>query len=79
MKSRVKKGGHDIAEADIRRRYQHSRLNLIELLPRLATLHIYDNSADADPAKGVVPEPVLVLHMEGGKILNAADLPNTPD
>jgi hypothetical protein len=36
------------------------------------------NSADADPTKGVVPEPLLVLHMERGKILNASDLPNTP-
>jgi predicted ABC-type ATPase len=79
VKSRVKKGGHDIPEADIRRRYGHSRLNLIDLLPHLAALRVYDNSADADPAKGTAPEPVLVLHMERGKILNAADLPNTPD
>lgn len=78
VKSRVRKGGHDIPEADIRRRYGHSRLNLIDLLPHLAALHIYDNSADADPAKGVAPDPILVLHMKRGKILNAADLPNTP-
>ena len=79
VKSRVRKGGHDIPEADIRRRYEHSRLNLVDLLPHLAVLRVYDNSADADPAKGVAPEPVLVLHMERGKILNAADLPNTPE
>lgn len=79
VKSRVEKGGHDIPEADIRRRYEHSRLNLIHLLPHLAALRVYDNSADADPAKGRAPEPVLVLHMEREKILNAADLPNTPD
>jgi predicted ABC-type ATPase len=79
VKSRVKKGGHDIPEADIRRRYGHSRLNLIDLLPHLAALRVHDNSADADPAKGVAPEPVLVLHLERGKILNAADLPHTPD
>jgi len=79
VKSRVKKGGHDIPEADIIRRYEHSRLNLIDLLPYLAALRVYDNSADADPTKGMTPEPVLVLHMELGKILNAADLPHTPD
>ena len=79
VKSRVRKGGHDIAEADIRRRYEHSRVNLIDLLPHLAALHVYDNSADADPAIGRMPKPVLVLHMERGEILNAADLPNTPD
>ncbi len=79
VKSRVRKGGHDISEADIRRRYQHSRLNLIDLLPHLATLRIYDNSADADPTAGRAPEPMLVLHMERGKILNRTDLPNTPE
>jgi len=79
VKSRVRRGGHDIPEADIRRRYEHSRFNLIDLLPHLAALHLYDNSAGADPAAGRAPEPVLVLHMERGKILNAADLPNTPD
>lgn len=79
VKSRVNRGGHDVAEADIRRRYQHSRLNLIHLLPHLAALRIYDNSADADPAEGCAPEPVLVLHMERRSILNTQDLPKAPD
>jgi predicted ABC-type ATPase len=79
VKSRVRKGGHDIPEADIRRRYAHSRLNLIDLLPHLAALHVNDNSTHADPATGRAPEPVLVLHMESRKILNLADLPNTPE
>jgi len=78
VKARVKKGGHDIPEADIRRRYEHSRLNLIDLLPHLASLHVCDNSLDADPAAGKAPEPALVLHMERGKILNAEDLKHTP-
>jgi hypothetical protein len=38
-----------------------------------------DNSAEADPSKGKSPEPLLVLHMERGKILNAGDLHGTPD
>ena len=79
VKARVKKGGHDIPEADIRRRYEHSRLNLIDLLPHLAALRGYDNSADADPAAGRAPEPVLALRMERGRILNQEDLKNTPD
>src|SRR5205814_546742 len=33
--ARVRSGGHDIPERDIRRRYEHSRLNLIHLLPKL--------------------------------------------
>jgi predicted ABC-type ATPase len=79
VRSRVRAGGHGIPEADIRRRYEHSRLNLIHLLPKLASLRVYDNSAEADPAKGRAPEPLLVLHMEKGKIRNPDDLARTPD
>ena len=77
VRSRVSAGGHDIPEADIRRRYEHSRMNLVHLLPKLASLRVYDNSAEADPAKGRVPEPLLILHMERGKIRNADDLVGT--
>jgi predicted ABC-type ATPase len=79
VRSRVRAGGHGIPEADIRRRYEHSRLNLIHVLPKLASLRVYDNSAEADPAKGRAPEPLLVLHMEKGKIKNPSDLARAPD
>ncbi len=62
VKARVKKGGHDIPEADIRRRFDQSRLQLIELLPHLAELRIYDNSDEADPHRGKAPRPQLLLH-----------------
>ncbi len=77
--ARVARGGHDIPEADIRRRYEHSRINLIHLMPHLAALRMYDNSVEADPAAGKAPALELVLHMEGRKILNAAGLQHTPD
>jgi len=79
VQSRVRRGGHDIPERDIRRRYEHSRLNLIHLLPRLASLRLWDNSKDADPTAGKTPTPVLVLHLEQGKILNPGDLAKAPD
>jgi len=79
VRSRVRMGGHDIPEADIRRRCEHSRLNLIQLLPALTALRMYDNSAEADPAAGKKPMPVLVLQMERGKILGPRDLSGTPD
>ena len=63
------RGGHDIPSHDIHRRYEHSRLNLIALLPHLITLHVYDNSRDADPSVGRTPKPVPVVHMKHGKIL----------
>ena len=79
VQARVRRGGHDIAAEHIHRRFEHSRLNLIELLPRLTALRVYDNSANADPAAGKTPKPKLVLHMVRGKILNPLDLKHTPD
>jgi predicted ABC-type ATPase len=78
VQARVRRGGHDIPAHDIHRRYEHSRLNLIALLPHLTTLHVYDNSLDADPVAGRTPKPTLVLHMEHGSILGPPDLASTP-
>lgn len=75
---RVSRGGHDIPETTIRRRWRHSRQNLIQLLPALTELRVYDNSADADPAEGARPKPMLVLHLAGGDIVGPADLSATP-
>jgi len=79
VQSRVRRGGHAIAAEHIHRRFDHSRLNLIELLPHLTALRLYDNSADADPLAGKTPKPKLVLHIEHGKIRNPSDLRHTPD
>ena len=78
VRARVARGGHDIPEADIRRRYEHSRLNLIALMPHLAALRVYDNSEETDPAAGKAPQPRLVLHMEGGRIMNPRALAQAP-
>jgi predicted ABC-type ATPase len=78
VKSRVARGGHDIPEEDIRRRYERSRLNLIDLLPFLRALRVFDNSAEADPAGGQTPKPIPVLSMERGKIIEPKDLTHTP-
>ena len=80
VQARVRRGGHDIASLEhIHRRFDHSRLNLIALLPQLTALRVYDNSADADPATGKTPKPKLVLHLERGKILGPPDLASTPN
>jgi predicted ABC-type ATPase len=79
VRARVRRGGHDIPEADIRRRFDNSRLNLIHLMPRLAALRVYDNSDEADPAKGQPPRPTLVLHRERGKIVGPRNLARTPE
>ena len=79
VRQRVRSGGHDIPEADIRRRYRHSLLNLVQLLPALTELRVYDNSATADPAAGQPPLPVLVLHLHKQQIVAPADLSAMPD
>lgn len=79
VRARVARGGHDIPEIDIRRRFDHSRLNVIRLLPRLTELRLYDNSAKADPFAGVPPRPVLLLHWQHGRIVAPASLGMTPD
>ncbi|WOB49137.1 AAA family ATPase [Xanthomonas hydrangeae] len=60
--ARVAAGGHAIAEQKIRKRFDASRANLIALLPHLAVLHVYDNSAPADAAGQA--EPLLVLELD---------------
>jgi predicted ABC-type ATPase len=72
VKTRVTQGGHDIPEADIRKRWDSSRRNLIKLLPHLDSLRLYDNSAEADPRRGTPPRPELLLHVAGKKIVGMA-------
>ena len=78
VNARVRQGGHEIAAEHIHRRYDRSRLNLIDLLPHITALRLFDNSIDANPAAGKTPKPKLVLNMKNGKILNPRDLKNTP-
>lgn len=68
VRARVAHGGHDIPEAKIRERWIASRANLIGLLPKLARLQLFDNSAEAPPG-GEIADPVLVLELEAGRIV----------
>lgn len=82
VRMRVRLGGHDIPEEKIRTRWESSRQNLIELLPRLAHLQVFDNSAEATPGEDV-SLPVLVLEMKAGRVLypernDVAALEETP-
>ena len=42
---RVIGGGHDVPEADIRRRYERSLANLVIAAPRADFMIVFDNSA----------------------------------
>jgi predicted ABC-type ATPase len=79
VRSRVSRGGHDIPEEKIRERWNSSRENLIRLLPAIHHLRLYDNSAEADPARGQAPCPRLLLEVKSRKITAPSDLSNAPE
>jgi predicted ABC-type ATPase len=79
VRSRVARGGHNIPEETIRERYHRSRLNLIRLIPQLTELRVYDNSIEADPHTGALPQPTLILHVDEGRIVNSCDLATAPE
>jgi hypothetical protein len=62
----------------IRERYDRSRINLIELMPRLTELRVFDNSLEADPRAGSAPQPVLIFRLVRGRIVEMIDPPSTP-
>jgi predicted ABC-type ATPase len=78
VRARVARGGHDIPEARIRERFDQSRLNLIRLLPKLTEVIVYDNSVDADLHAGVVPKPLLIIHLVQGRIKSSCDPAQIP-
>jgi predicted ABC-type ATPase len=65
VRSRVAKGGHDIPDAKIRDRYDRSRLNLIQLMPKLTELRVYDNTREADPDAGGAPQDHQIMQSCG--------------
>lgn len=65
---RVAHHGHPIPEEKIRERWNTSRANLVQLLPVLARLQVFDNSRSVEPGHDV-PDPALVLELEAGRIV----------
>lgn len=81
VKSRVTRGGHDIPENKIRERFDTARENLIRLMPHVLDLQVFDNSEEAG-ADGIMPNPVRLLRVSGGRIVwptDSATLMATPE
>lgn len=83
VRERVALGGHDIPEAKIRERWTSSIVHLIALLPHLAELRLFDNSASVAPGEAV-PDPLPVAVFRRGKLVwpawdDGAQLARTPD
>jgi predicted ABC-type ATPase len=79
VRERVAAGGHGIPEEKIRQRWDGSRQNLIELMPHLAELRVFDNSADVDPTTDTIPTPKLLLDWQPGKVIAPNSLEQTPE
>lgn len=79
VRQRVRRGGHSIPEKVIRERYERSHSNLIDLIPYLTEMKVFDNSAEADPEEGIPPNPELLLHLESRRIVAPSDLTSTPN
>ncbi|MHB8719398.1 MAG: ZTL protein [Candidatus Dormibacteria bacterium] len=79
VRSLVDRGGHDVPEDMIRRRYDASRLHLIRLLGKLTELRVYDNSQEADPEEGNAPVPALILRTDRGKVVQVIALETVPE
>jgi len=77
---RVSRGGHDIPQEKIIERWDKSRANLVALMPFIAELGLFDNSASVKVGEPI-PDPVRLLHVKDGHILypdNLAALAQTP-
>jgi predicted ABC-type ATPase len=62
VRVRVAKGGHDVPEADIRRRYMRSLQNLKRAVLQADQSHILDNSSTRHPA-------IRLMELRAGKIV----------
>jgi len=80
VQARVRSGGHPINEADIRRRWPLAQQNLVRLMPVLAQLQVYDNSAPLDAQGCANPLPLLHWDRRGLHYpVSVAELLHTPD
>ena len=62
VQARVAAGGHAIDRERIRQRWTAAPRNLIELMPKLTALRVYDNSVTAAPGEPI-PEPELLIEV----------------
>jgi len=79
--ARVARGGHPIPEDKVRERFISSPRNLMTLMPHLATLHVYDNSAEAG-TDGIAPDSNLLLMLADDELVypkTPKQLATTPD
>ena len=65
---RVRHGGHDIPEAKVRERWLASMANLVRLVPHVAAIQVFDNSATVAEGE-VLRAPKLVARIVDGRLV----------
>ena len=83
VRARVAAGGHPIDDAKIHERWRAAPRNLVDLMPGLAALRVYDNSATPAPGRPI-SAPRLLLHVREGEVQrpspeDVAALATTPE
>lgn len=68
VQKRFAEGGHGIPESAIRKRWIHSRQHLIDLMPYLTSLRVFDNSAEHDPTKHL-PSLKRIIKVENQRLI----------
>ncbi len=79
VQSRVQRGGHPIPASKIRERFTRSLENLIMLLPLLSECRIFDNSLNVELDHGAAPQPVSLLTIRDGEMVESINLQHVPD
>lgn len=67
---RVERGGHDIPEQKIRKRYDNSRANLLRFIGTKAEIRVWDNSHQSVDGS---PAPKEVFRMQSRKVIIPKD------
>jgi len=75
---RVMRGGHSIPEERIRERFSSSRNNLVQLIPHIYELRLWDNSSRVEVEANERPLPCSILHCRQGQILEMLDIEEIP-
>lgn len=71
VRARVAAGGHPIDPGQIRERWFTAPINLIDLMPKLTALRVYDNSATASPGQPIAV-PRLLLEVRDQSVRRPA-------
>jgi len=64
---RVRCGGHSIPEHRVRERYVSAMANLVRLLPHVAAIHVFDNTATVAEGEPLRP-PKRVARIDAGRL-----------